>query len=108
MAKPSITELMKKAKEMQQKMQDSQKELEVQQVTGEAGGGMVKVTMNGRHDVTKVEISDEILKEDKEILEDLIVAATNDAVRKIEQMSQEKMSSITEALGLPPGTNPFA
>ena len=73
------------------------------EVTGESGAGLVKVTMNGRHDVKRVELDDSIMSEDKELLEDLLAAAVNAAVRKIEQNNQEQMSKMTAGMGLPPG-----
>ena len=95
--------LMKQAQEMQQKMQRVQEEVARAEVQGEAGAGMVKVTMNGRHDVSRVEIDPSVMEEDKELLEDLLAAAVNDAVRKIEANSQEKMAGMTAGMQLPPG-----
>ncbi|WP_196138133.1 YbaB/EbfC family nucleoid-associated protein [Aliikangiella sp. G2MR2-5] len=95
--------LMKQAQEMQEKMQKAQEEVAKLEVTGQSGAGMVSVTMTGRHDVRRVEIADELLNDDKEILEDLIAAAINDAVRKVESETQEKMSSVTSGLPIPPG-----
>ncbi|MDH5434833.1 MAG: YbaB/EbfC family nucleoid-associated protein [Gammaproteobacteria bacterium] len=95
--------LMKQAQEMQEKMQKAQEDIANMEVVGQTGSGMVKVTMTGRHDVKKVEISDEVLQEDKEILEDLIAAAVNDAVRKVEDETQSKMGSLTGGIQLPPG-----
>ncbi len=96
-------EMMKKAQEMQQKMQQIQEEAANATATGEAGAGMVKVTMSGRHDVRKVEIDSSLLQEDKEMLEDLLAAAVNDAVRRVEQMSKDKMAELTAGIPLPPG-----
>jgi len=73
------------------------------QLTGEAGGGMVKIVMSGRHDVRRVTIDDSLMSDDKEMLEDLIAAAINDAVRKVEKNSQDKLSSLTGGMDLPPG-----
>jgi len=95
--------LMKQAQEMQEKMQKMQEELMQAEVTGQAGAGLVSVVMNGRHDVKRVSLDDSLLQEDKEILEDLIAAAVNDAVRKIEANNQQKMASMTAGLPLPPG-----
>ena len=95
--------LMKQAQMMQEKMQKMQEELANAEVTGEAGAGMVSVVMTGRHDVRRVSIDDSLLEEDKEILEDLIAAAVNDAVRKIEKNSQDSMASMTAGLQMPPG-----
>lgn len=105
--KPNLNELMKQAQEMQAKMQVAQNELADKEVTGEAGAGLVKIIMTGRHDVIKVAIDDEVLQEDKEILEDLIAAAVNDAARKVEAMSQDKLSVLTSSMGMPPTFNPF-
>lgn len=100
--------LMKQAQQMQQKMQQMQEEIQTMEVVGEAGAGMVKVTMTGRHDVKRVAIDPSLGSEDLEMLEDLIAAAVNDAVRKIEVVSQEKMKSMTGGMQLPPGFNlPF-
>jgi DNA-binding YbaB/EbfC family protein len=95
--------LMKQAQEMQEKMQQAQEEVASLEVTGESGAGMVKVVMTGRHDVRSIKISDDLLSEDKEILEDLVAAAVNDAVRKVESESKDKMSSVTSGIPLPPG-----
>jgi DNA-binding YbaB/EbfC family protein len=94
---------MKQAQKMQEQMQKAQAELAEAEVTGESGAGLVKVTMNGRHDVKRVELDDSIMSEDKELLEDLLAAAVNAAVRKIEQNNQEQMSKMTAGMGLPPG-----
>ncbi len=98
-----LGDLMKQAQEMQEKMQGMQDELANAEVLGESGAGMVKVTMTGRHDVKRIQIDDELLKEDKEILEDLIAAAVNDAVRRVEQNQKDKMSQLTAGIPLPPG-----
>ncbi len=95
--------MMKQAQQMQEKMQAMQEEVANMEIIGESGAGMVKVTMTGRHDVKRVEIDDSLMSDDKEILEDLIAAAVNDAVRKVESETQSKMSSITAGLPLPPG-----
>ncbi|QJQ94936.1 MULTISPECIES: YbaB/EbfC family nucleoid-associated protein [Halomonadaceae] len=103
MLKGGMGNLMKQAQEMQEKMQRMQEEAAQSEVTGEAGAGMIKVTMNGRHDVSQVEIDPSIMEEDKELLEDLLAAAVNDAVRKVEQTTREKMQEATAGLNLPPG-----
>ncbi len=95
--------LMKQAQKMQEEMQKAQERIASAEVTGESGAGLVSVVMNGRHDVKSVAIDDSLLTEDKEILEDLIAAAVNDAVRKIEQSTQEQMSKVTAGMGMPPG-----
>jgi DNA-binding YbaB/EbfC family protein len=89
--------------QMQKEMQKAQQELGNTEIKGEAGAGLVKITMTGRHDVKRVEIDDSLLTEDKEMLEDLIAAAANDAVRKVEEFSQSKMGKVTQGLNLPPG-----
>ncbi|SFX05222.1 YbaB/EbfC family nucleoid-associated protein [Marinospirillum alkaliphilum] len=95
--------LMKQAQEMQEKMQKLQEEAANATAVGEAGAGLVKVTMTGRHDVRKVEIDSSLLQEDKEMLEDLLAAAVNDAVRRVEQLSKDKMAELTAGIPLPPG-----
>ena len=101
--KGGIGQLMKQAQQMQEKMQQAQEELASIEVTGESGAGMVKVTMNCRHEVRRVEIDDELIGDDREMLEDLVAAAMNDAIRRVEQTTQEKMSGLTSGMGLPPG-----
>ncbi len=103
MMKGGMGNLMKQAQQMQEKLQQAQEEIANAEVTGESGAGMVKIQMNGRHDVKRVDIDASLMTEDKEILEDLIAAAVNDAVRKIETSSQEKMSGLTGGMGMPPG-----
>ncbi|MBQ0781151.1 YbaB/EbfC family nucleoid-associated protein [Thalassolituus sp.] len=103
MIKGGMGNLMKQAQKMQEQMQKAQAELAEAEVTGESGAGLVKVTMNGRHDVKRVELDDSVMSEDKELLEDLLAAAVNAAVRKIEQNNQEQMSKMTAGMGLPPG-----
>ncbi|MGM0826447.1 MAG: YbaB/EbfC family nucleoid-associated protein [Pseudomonadota bacterium] len=103
MMKGGMGNLMKQAQEMQEKMQRAQEEVADAEVLGEAGAGMVKVTMNGRHDVISVDIDPSVMQEDKELLEDLLAAAVNDAVRKVEVNSKAKMEEATAGLDLPPG-----
>ncbi len=98
-----LGELMKQAQKMQEKMARLQKEAAGVEVIGESGAGLVKVKMTGRHDIKKVDIDSSLLTEDKEVLEDLIAAAMNDAVKKSENKQQEKMSEITAGIPLPPG-----
>jgi len=106
--KGGLGNLMKQAQEMQANLQKAQAELANMEITGESGGGMVQVTMTGRHDVRRVSIDDTLIGEDKEMLEDLIAAAINDAVHRIEAASQEHMSKFTSGLNLPPGVKlPF-
>ncbi|MGL5741804.1 MAG: YbaB/EbfC family nucleoid-associated protein [Legionella sp.] len=97
----NLGNLMKEAQKMQQRMQEAQKQLSQLVVTGEAGGGMVTIKMNGRHDVTEVKIKPTLMEEDVEMLEDLVAAAINDAVRKIEKASKEKISQLTAGLNIP-------
>jgi DNA-binding YbaB/EbfC family protein len=103
MMKGGMGNLMKQAQQMQEKMQKAQEELANSEVIGESGAGLVKITMTGRHDVKRVDLDDSIMGEDKELLEDLLAAAVNDAVRKIEEQNQSQMSSMTAGMGLPPG-----
>jgi len=95
--------MIKQAEAMQAKMQKAQAEIETLEVVGESGGGMVKVTMTGKHQVKRVQIEPAVVGEDREMLEDLIAAATNDAVQKVDVRVQEKMASLTAGLQLPPG-----
>ena len=99
----NMGDLMKKAQQMQEQMQKAQEEIAKAEVTGESGAGLVKVTMNGRHDVKKVEIDPSLLSEDKEILEDLLAAAVNDAVRRVEANQKDKRSGMMSGMGMPPG-----
>jgi len=99
----NLSELMKQAQKMQEQLQKQQEALATAEVTGQSGAGMVKVVMNGRHDVKRVELDDSIMTEDKEILEDLLAAAVNDAVRKIEEQNKSSMSGLAEGMGFPPG-----
>lgn len=103
MFKGGMGNLMKQAQEMQAKMQKLQEEAAMQKVVGEAGAGMVKVEMNGRHDVSAVTIDPALMSEDKEMLEDLLAAAVNDAVRRVEANTQAKMAEITGGMQMPPG-----
>jgi DNA-binding YbaB/EbfC family protein len=95
--------LMKQAQKMQENLQKAQEELANMEVTGQAGGGLVSVVMTGRHDVRRVTIDQSLMSEDKEMLEDLLAAAVNDAVRHVERETQERMSGMTAGMGLPPG-----
>ncbi|MCK5697755.1 MAG: YbaB/EbfC family nucleoid-associated protein [Gammaproteobacteria bacterium] len=100
--KGALGGLMKQAQKMQDDMKHAQAELADAEVTGQSGGGMVSVVMTGRHDIRKVSIDDTMM-DDKEMLEDLVAAAVNDAVRQIESVSKDKMSGMTDGLNLPPG-----
>ncbi len=101
--KGGIGNLMKQAQAMQANMQRAQAEIATLEVGGESGGGMVKVTMNGKHEVSRVIIDPSLLGDDKDMLEDLIAAAINDAVRKVERATQEKMGGLMAGMNLPPG-----
>lgn len=101
--KSSLGDLMKQAQQVQENLKQAQEQLTNLEVTGEAGAGLVRVTMTGRHDVKRVEIDPDLLQEDKAMLEDLLAAAVNDANRRVEEASKEKLSSFTGALGLPSG-----
>ena len=100
---PDLGDLMKQAQEMQEQFQKKQQELANTEVTGESGAGMVKVTMTGRHDVRCVDIDPSLLQEDKEMLEDLLAAAVNDAVRRVENLNKENMASMASGFNMPPG-----
>src|SRR5256714_2730066 len=101
--KAQIAGLMRQAQQMQENMRKLQDELASVEVEGQSGAGMVRVTMTCRHDVKRVDIDASLLGDDKDMLEDLVAAAVNDAVRKVEAAVQEKMSALTGGLGLPPG-----
>lgn len=105
MMKGGLGNLMKQAQAMQENMQKAQEELANIEVSGESGGGLVKLVMNCRHDVKSVSIDPELMGDvdDKEILEDLLAAAVNDAVRKVEKTSAEKMKGLTGGMDLPAG-----
>jgi len=98
-----LSQLMKQAQEMQANMQKAQEELAATEVDGDAGGGMVKVCMTCKHEVRRVEIEPELLAGDREMLEDLIAAAFNDAAAKVERATQDKLGGLTGGLALPPG-----
>jgi DNA-binding YbaB/EbfC family protein len=101
--KGGIGQLMKQAQEMQANMKKAQEEMASVTVTGESGAGMVKITMTCRHQVQSVEIDDTLVGDDKEMLEDLIVAAFNDSIRKVEKTVEEKFSGMASGMNLPPG-----
>ena len=103
MIKSQLAGLMKQAQQMQENMKKMQEQLAQIEVEGQAGAGLVKVTMTCRNDVRRVSIDPSLLTDDKDMLEDLVAAAFNDAVRKAEATSQEKMGSMTSGLPLPPG-----
>lgn len=101
--KGGLGDIMQQAQKMQADMQKAQEQLAQREVTGESGAGLVRVTMNGRHDVRQVEIDNSVLEEDKGVLEDLLAAAVNDAVRRVEAANKEAMSELTGGLSLPAG-----
>jgi DNA-binding YbaB/EbfC family protein len=101
--KGGLGNLMKQAQKMQEQMQKAQAELAEHEVTGESGGGMVKVTMRGSHEVTRIDIDPALMSDDREMLEDLVAAAVNDAVHKVAKHNQEAMADMTAGLNLPPG-----
>jgi DNA-binding YbaB/EbfC family protein len=99
----NLDQLMKQAQKMQENMQKAQEELGNIEVTGQAGGGMVSVVMTGKHEVKRVSIDDSLLGEDRDMLEDMVAAAVNDAVQRVEKTNKDKMSSLTAGIPLPPG-----
>jgi len=101
--KGGIGQLMKQAQQMQANMKKAQEEMASLTVVGESGAGMVRITMTCQHQVRAVEIDDSLVGDDKEMLEDLVTAAFNDAIRKVEKTVQEKFSGMTAGMGLPPG-----
>ncbi|MFM2476910.1 YbaB/EbfC family nucleoid-associated protein [Celerinatantimonas sp. MCCC 1A17872] len=103
MFKGGMGNLMKQAQQMQERMKKVQEEIASMEVQGESGAGLVKIVMTGNHNVRRVEIDDSLLEDDKEMLEDLIAAAINDASRRVEETSQEKMADVTGGMQLPPG-----
>jgi DNA-binding YbaB/EbfC family protein len=103
MIKGGIGNLMKQAQLMQENLKKAQAQIAEMEVEGQSGAGLVKVTMNGKHDVRRVSIDASLLADDKDMLEDLVAAAVNDAVRKVEAASQEKMAAVTAGMPMPPG-----
>ena len=101
--KGGIGNLMKQAQQLQANMQKAQEEIAAMEVTGESGGGMVKVTINGRHEAKRVQIDPSVPLDDREMVEDLVAAAINDAVHRLEGASQQKMSGLMGGMNLPPG-----
>jgi DNA-binding YbaB/EbfC family protein len=101
--KGGLGNLMKQAQEMQASMKKAQEELASMEVTGASGGGLVNVVMTGKHEVRRISIDDSLLGDDKDMLEDLVAAAINDAVHKVESTTQERLASLTGGLNLPPG-----
>ena len=106
--KGALGQLMRQAQQVQEKMKQAQDELASMEITGEAGAGMVKITLDGKRQAKQVQIDAAAMEEDKEFLEDLIAAAINDAEQKIEVATKDKMAAATGGMGLPPGINlPF-
>jgi DNA-binding YbaB/EbfC family protein len=107
--KGPLGNIMKQAQEMQEQLKSAQQELAHIEVTGVAGGGMVEVIMTCRHDIRRVKIDDNLFSDDKEVLEDLVAAAVNDAVRRVEKTTQEKMGGLAAGMNIPglnlPGLN---
>lgn len=103
MMKGDLGNLMKQAQKMQENMKNMQEQLAKVEVEGQSGAGLVKVVMTCRYDVKRVSIDDSLIGDDKDMLEDLLAAAVNDAVRRVESTSQEKMAGFTSGMGLPPG-----
>jgi len=101
--KGGIGNLMKQAQQLQANMQKAQAEIATMEVTGESGGGMVKVTINGRHEAKRVQIDPSVPLDDREMVEDLVAAAINDAVHRLEAASQERMAGLMGGMNLPPG-----
>ena len=101
--KAQLAGLMQQAQQMQENMRKLQEQLAAMEVEGQSGAGMVKVTMTGRHEVRRVSIDPSLLKDDKEMIEDLIAAAFNDAARRVEALLQDKMAGFAGGMGLPPG-----
>lgn len=103
MMKGQMAGLMKQAQQMQENLKKAQEEIATMEVEGQSGAGMVKVVMTGRHDVKRISIDPSLLADDKEMLEDLVAAAVNDAVRRVESATQERMAGVASGLPLPPG-----
>ena len=101
--KGGIGNIMQQAQKMQEGLHKVQEVIANTEVTGESGAGLVKVIMTGRHDIKHIEIDPGLMSDDKEMLEDLLAAAVNDANRRVETMTQEKMSAFTSGMGLPAG-----
>lgn len=102
--KGNISQLMQQAQKVQENLKKAQEELAELEVTGEAGGGLVKILMNGRHEVRRVSIDPEVA-DDREMVEDLVAAAINDAVKRIQETTRERMAGLTGGLPMPPGFN---
>jgi DNA-binding YbaB/EbfC family protein len=101
--KGGLGNLMKQAQKMQESMQKAQAEIAEMEINGESGGGLVRIVITGRYEVRRINIDDSLVSDDKDMLEDLVAAAFNDAVHKVERTVQDKMSGLTAGMGLPPG-----
>ena len=101
--KGQIGQLMQQAQQMQENLKRAQEEIAKLEVTGSAGGGMVEVTMTGRHEVRRVRIDGKLITDDPEMAEDMVAAAVNDAVNKVAEASQQKLGSVSSGMNLPPG-----
>ncbi|EAR29302.1 hypothetical protein PTD2_10819 [Pseudoalteromonas tunicata D2] len=101
--KGGMGNLMKQAQMMQERMQKAQEEIANMEVVGESGAGLVKVTMLGNHNVRRVELDDSLMEDDKDMIEDLLAAAVNDAVRRVEEQSKDRMAKVTGGMQMPPG-----
>ena len=99
----NMNNILKQAQKMQENMQKMQEEIAQLEVIGESGAGLVKVTINGAHNCRRIEIDPSLMEDDKEMVEDLVAAAFNDAVRRAEELQKEKMASVTAGMPLPPG-----
>ena len=102
--KDNIAQLMQQAQKVQENLKKAQEELAGLEVTGEAGGGLVKVQMNGKHEVHRVSIDEEVA-DDREMIEDLVAAAINDAVKRVQEITKERMAGLTGGMPMPPGFN---
>ncbi len=103
MFKGGMGNLMKQAQQMQERMQKAQDEIKSMEVVGESGAGLVKVTMLGNHNVRRVELDESLMEDDKEMIEDLLAAAVNDAVRRVQEETESRMSKVTGGMQMPPG-----
>jgi len=101
--KGGLGNLMKQAQKMQEDLQKAQEALAQAEIQGQSGGGLVKITINGKHEVRRVEIDDSLVGDDKEMLEDLVAAAMNDAVHRLEEHTKDTMAGVTSGINLPPG-----
>ena len=98
-----LGQIMQQAQKMQENLQKAQEELAALEVHGEAGGGLVKLVMNGKKEALRIAIDPSLMADDRDMLEDLVTAAINDAVRKVNKLKEEKLSGLTSGMGLPPG-----